>query len=54
MWKKWADFEDLKITKGAGLVAQLLSAHVLPLSSLGFAGSDPGCGHGTAWLAMLW
>ena len=21
---------------------------------LGFAGSDPGCGHGTAWQAMLW
>ena len=20
----------------------------------GFAGSDPGCGHGTAWWAMLW
>ena len=22
--------------------------------SLGFPGSDPGCGHGTAWHAMLW
>ena len=40
---------------GAGPVAQWLSSHVLLLGSLGFTGSDPGCGHGTAWQkAMLW
>ena len=33
----------------AGPVAQWLSAHVLLLGSPGFAGWDPGCGHGTAW-----
>ena len=26
----------------------------LRFGSPGFAGSDPGCGHGTAWQAMLW
>ena len=30
-------------------MAQRLSAHIPLLSSPGFAGSDPGCGHGTAW-----
>ena len=30
-------------------MAQRLSSHVLLLGGLGFAGSDPGCGHGTAW-----
>ena len=39
---------------GAGLVAQWLSSHIPLLSSLGFAGSDPGCGHGTAWHTTLW
>ena len=39
----------LESDKGDSLVAQQLSAHLLLLSSLGFAGSDPGCGHGTAW-----
>ena len=40
---------------GAGLVAQQLSAHVLLLSGLGFVGPfGSGCGHGTAWHAMLW
>ena len=39
---------------GAGLVAQWLSVHVPLLGGLGFAGSDAGCGHGTAWHAMLW
>ena len=34
--------------RGAGPVAQWLS------SGPGFAGLDPGCGHGTAWQAMLW
>ena len=34
---------------GAGLVAQLLSSHVLLLCSPGIAGWHPGCGHGTAW-----
>ena len=42
-----------KILFGANLVAQRLSAHVLLLSGLGFGGSDPGCGHGTSWQAML-
>ena len=41
--------------RGAGLVAQRLSSHVLLLGGVGFAGSDPRCGHGTAWQkAMLW
>ena len=35
-------------------VAQQLRLHVLLLGSPGFAGPDPGCGHGTAWHAMLW
>ena len=39
---------------GASPVAQWLSSHVLLLSGLGFAGLDPGCGHGTTWHAMLW
>ena len=34
-------------------VAQQLSLHVLLLSRPGFAGSDPGCRHGTTWHAML-
>ena len=33
----------------ASLVAQRLSAHVPLLGRLGFASSDSGCGHGTAW-----
>ena len=39
---------------GAGPVAQQLSPHVPLLGGPGFAGSDPGCGHGTPWQAMLW
>ena len=39
---------------GAGPMAQRLSAHVALLSGPGFTGSDPGCGHGTAWHTMLW
>ena len=35
-----------KINAGARPVTQLLSLHVLLLGGLGFAGSDPGCGHG--------
>ena len=39
----------------AGPVAQRLSSHVLLLGGPAFAGSDPGCRHGTAWQkAMLW
>ena len=34
---------------GAGLVARRLSSHVPLFGSPGFTGSDPGCGHGTAW-----
>ena len=37
------------IVSGARLVAQPLSLHVPLLGGLGFAGSDPRCGHGTAW-----
>ena len=33
----------------AGLLAQWLSSHVPLLGGPGFTGSDPGCGHGTAW-----
>ena len=44
----------MKIALGAGLVAQWLSSHVLLLGGPGFTGSDPGCGHGTAWHTMLW
>ena len=36
-------------SSGAGLVAQRLRSPVPLLSGPGFAGSDPGCGHGTAW-----
>ena len=39
---------------GAGPVAQGLSVHFPLLGGPGFTGSDPGCGHGTAWQAMLW
>ena len=35
-------------------MAQKFSSHVQLLGGQGFAGSDPGCGHGTAWQAMLW
>ena len=35
--------------EGAGPVAEWLSSHVPLLGGPGFAGSDPGCGHGTAW-----
>ena len=38
----------------AGPVVQRLSTHVLLLGGPGCAGSDPGCGHGTTWQAMLW
>ena len=38
-----------RIYTGAGPVVQRLSSHVLLLGGLGFAGSDPGCGHGAAW-----
>ena len=34
---------------GAGPVAQRLSSHVPLLGGPGFAGSDPGCRHSTAW-----
>ena len=39
----------LKSTLGAGPVAEQLSLHVLLLGGRGLAGSDPGCGLGTAW-----
>ena len=46
-----------KWVMGAGRVVQRLSLHVLLLGGPGFAGYPncyPGCGHGTAWQAMLW
>ena len=42
------------IFTGACLVAQQLGSNVPLLGSPGFVGSDPGCGHGTTWHAMLW
>ena len=39
---------------GTSPVAQPLSAPVPLLGGPGFTGSDPGCGRGTAWHAMLW
>ena len=41
--------EVLKIILGASPVVQRLSSHVPLLLGPGFAGSDSGCGHGTAW-----
>ena len=38
---------------GADLVVQWLSAHIL-LRWPGVHRSDPGCGHGTTWQAILW
>ena len=48
------NIQKSNILLGAGPVAQCLSSHVLLLGVPGFTGSDPGCGHGTAWQAMLW
>ena len=42
----------VKERQGPGPVAQRLSAHIPLLSGPGFASSDPGCRHGTAWHAM--
>ena len=33
----------------ASPVVQRLSSHIPLLGSPGFASSDPGCGHGSAW-----
>ena len=53
--EKMIRFECIKKYKiGAGPVVQQLNSHVLLLSCPGFAGSDPGCGRGTAWHTMLW
>ena len=46
------DFKNLG--DGASPVVQWLSSHILLLGGPGFAGSNPGCGHGTVWHAMLW
>ena len=43
----------MKRGEGASPVAQRLSAHV-PLRHPRVCRFDPGCGHGTAWQAMLW
>ena len=47
------DKEIKKLIAGAGLVVQWLSLHVC-FGGPGFAGSNSGCGHGSAWQAMLW
>ena len=44
----------LKFHQGTGPVVQQLSLHVMLLGGPGFTGSDPGCGQGTTWQAMLW
>ena len=51
----WFDHVEIYIKRmlRAGLVVQRLSAHV-PLWRPQVQGSDPECGHGTAWQAMLW
>ena len=52
--KKKTPKKIIKEIIGAGPVVQQLSVHVPLLGSPGFAGSDPGCGHGTPWHTMLW
>ena len=47
--RKEAGEADRKSGGGASPVVQRLSAHVPLLSGPEFAGSDPGCGHDTAW-----
>ena len=48
------NFNGLRIPRcRGGLVVQWLSSHFLILGGLGFTGSNPGCGHGTTWQAML-
>ena len=51
---KHGNFLLIKSKLGAGVVAQWLSVHGPLLGDPGFTGSDPGCGHGTAWQGMLW
>ena len=51
--QKWQKLIQ-KFYLGAGLVTQQLSVHIPLLGGPGFAGLDPGCGHGAAWQAMLW
>ena len=41
------------LAAGAGPMVQQLSVHIR-FGSPGFAGSDPGCGHGMACQVMLW
>ena len=43
----------LKYHRQVGPVAQWLSAHIQLLGGPALASWDPGCGHGTAWQAML-
>ena len=47
-------FTKRKKEGGASPVARHLGLHVPLLCGPGFASSEPGCGHGTAWHAMLW
>ena len=46
--------QNKETTRRAGPVVQWLSSHILLLGGPSFAGSDPGCGHGTTWHGMLW
>ena len=43
-----------KVPLGASLVVHWLSWHIPLLGGPGLASSDPECGYGTAWKAMLW
>ena len=43
------DLNKWKEIPGAGPVVQQLSLHLWLLSSPGFSGLDPRCGHGIAW-----
>ena len=48
-WWEW------KTVKNMGQPSGTEVKFTVPLlRDQGFAGSDPGCGHGTAWQAMLW
>ena len=43
------ELNQVECGEGAGPLAQRLGSHVPLLGGPGFASSDPGCGHGTAW-----
>ena len=43
-----------KKTKEWGRPGGTVVKHIFCFGGPGFAGSDPGCRHGTTWQAMLW